>query len=151
MDAIKLLKRDHSTLKTLFNKFDRTGKTSFDKKSEIFDEMRRELQLHSRVEEEIFYPAIKAKNGEGRRLVSEVLRDHRQVDELLLQIARLKTSDNSFNEKMEALIENVEDHVEQEEGEIFQFVEENCSPQEIDQLGAEIERRKKILEHQLAA
>src|SRR5437899_170585 len=62
MDALTLLKKDHSTVKSLFSKFDHTNKTAYDKRDEIFGQVRRELQLHSRAEEEIFYPAIKALN-----------------------------------------------------------------------------------------
>jgi len=151
MNALKLLKKDHSAVKSLFAKFDRTGKTSYDKKAELFGQVRRELQLHSKVEEEIFYPILKARNGDGRRLVTEALREHREVDELLLQIARLKVSNDNFDEKMETLIENVEHHIEEEEGEIFQFVEENCFEEELENVGVELEKRKKTLEQQMAA
>jgi hemerythrin-like domain-containing protein len=52
---------------------------------------------------------------------------------------------------METLFENVDHHVEQEEGEIFQFVEENCSEEELNDVGAQMEERKKALDRQLAA
>jgi hemerythrin superfamily protein len=151
MDALTLLKKDHSTVRSLFSKFDRTNKTAYDKRDEIFGQVRRELQLHSRAEEEIFYPAIKALNGEGRRLVSEALKEHKQVDELLTRISRLKATDKNFDEKFETLIENVEHHIEEEEGEIFQFAEKNCSPEELQDIGRQIEDRKRALDQQMAA
>jgi len=151
MNALKLLKKDHSTVKSLFSKFDHTTKTAYDKRDEIFVQVRRELQLHSRAEEEIFYPALKALNDDGRRLMSEALKEHKEIDELLTQISRLKASDNNFDEKFETLIENVANHVEEEEGEIFQFAEENCSSQQLDDLGREIEERKQALDQQMAA
>ena len=113
--------------------------------------MRRELKLHSRAEEEIFYPALKALNGEGRRLVSEALKEHRDVDELLTQISRLKPCGKNFDDKMETLIENVDHHVQEEEGEIFRFAEENCSEGQLEELGQQIEDRKKTLGQQMAA
>ena len=57
--------------------------------------MRHELQIHSQAEEEIFYPALKAINGEGRRLVQEALKEHKDVDQLMTQVSRLMPSDNS--------------------------------------------------------
>src|SRR5262245_60476488 len=126
MNALKLLKKDHSTVQSLFGKFDRTGKTSHDKKDDLFTQIRRELQIHSKVEEEVFYPALKAINEKGRGLVSEALKEHRQVDELLTQISRLEPTNKNFDEKIETLIESVDHHIEEEEGEIFQFAEENC-------------------------
>jgi len=151
MNVLELLKEDHSNVESLFEKYDRTGKSSQEKKTELFEEIRRELQIHSRAEEEIFYPALKSLNGEGRRLVSEALKEHRDVDELLTQISRLKPCDKNFDDKMETLIENVDHHVQEEEGEIFRFAEENCSEDQLVELGQQIEDRKKTLNQQMAA
>ena len=151
MNVLKLLKKDHSTVQSLFGKFDRTGKSAHDRKNELFAKIRRELQLHSRAEEEIFYPALKALNGQGRLLVSEALKEHKDVDELLTQISRLKPTDKNFDEKMETLIENVDHHIEEEEGEIFQFAEENCSADQLEELGRQMDDRKKTLDQQMAA
>ena len=151
MNVLKLLKKDHSNVQSLFGKFDRTGKSSHEKKGELFEKIKRELQIHSRAEEEIFYPALKSLNGEGRRLVSEALKEHRDVDGLLTQISRLTPADKNFDEKMETLIENVDHHVEEEEGEIFRFAEENCSEDQLEDLGRQIENRKKTLDRLMAA
>ena len=151
MNVLKILKKDHSAVQNLFGKFDRAGKSAHDKKSELFAKIRRDLQVHSRAEEEIFYPALKALNGEGRRLISEAIKEHKDVDELLTQISRLKPTDNNFGEKMETLIENVDHHVEEEEGEIFRFAEENFSDEQLEELGQLTEERKKTLDQQMAA
>ena len=151
MNVLKILKKDHSNVQNLFGKFDRAGKSAYQKKAELFEKIRRELQLHSRAEAEIFYPALKAMNGEGRRLVSEAVKEHNDIDELLTQISRLKPTDKNFDEKVETLIENVDHHVEEEEGEIFRFAEENCSEEQLDELGMLIEERKKTLDQQMAA
>src|SRR5215831_212428 len=151
MNVLKILKKDHSTVQTLFSKFDRAGRTAYEKKGELFEKIRRELQLHLRAEEEIFYPALKAMNGEGRRLISEAVKEHKDMNDLLIQISRLKPADKNFDEKMETLIENVDHHVEEEEGEIFRFAEENFSEDQLEELGALIEERKKTLDQQMAA
>src|SRR5262245_66477777 len=152
MNVLTILKKDHSTVRSLFNRYSRAGKSAHEKKLEIFEQIRRELQIHSRAEEEIFYPTIKAINGtESRKLVTEALKEHKNVDELLTQISRLKATDKSFDEMIETLFEYVDHHVEQEEGEIFQFVAENYSEEELNDLGAQIEQRKKVLGRQLAA
>jgi hemerythrin superfamily protein len=152
MNVLRILKKDHSAIKSLCNRFTRTGKSSHEKRIELFEQIRREIQIHSRAEEEIFYPAIKALNGtESRRLVSEALKEHRDVDQLLTQISRLKPTDKNFEEKMETLFENVDHHIDEEEGEFFQFVEENCSPEQLEDLGRQIEERKRALDRQMAA
>jgi hemerythrin superfamily protein len=151
MNALKMLQKDHAEVMNLFAKLDRTGKTDHEKRSSLFGQLRRALQIHTKAEEEIFYPALKALNGEGRSLISQALKEHREVDELLTQMSRLKPHDKKFEEKFETLVENVEHHIQEEEGEIFQFAEENCSAQELDDLGHELEERKRILDQRLAA
>ena len=151
MNVLKLLKKDHSNVQSLFSKFDHTGRSSHEKKGELFEKINRELQIHSRAEEEIFYPALKSLNDQGRKLVIEALKEHRDVDGLLTQISRLTPADKNFDEKMETLIENVDHHVAEEEGEIFRVAEENYSQEELEELGRQIEERKKIIDQQMAA
>src|SRR2546425_6103256 len=84
MNVLKLIKKDHSDVQSLFNKFEKTAKSSHEKREEIFEQIRRGLQIHSRVEEEIFYPFLKSLNGNScRHLVSEALKVHKEIDELL--------------------------------------------------------------------
>lgn len=151
MHALKVLKKDHSTVQSLFGKFERTEKAAHEKKNELFAQIRREMQLHLKGEEEIFYPALKAFNGEGRDLVAEALKAHKDIDQLLTQISRLKSTDRHYDEKIEMLFDTVEHHIAEEEGEIFRFAEENCSLEQLDDLGRQIEERKRILDQQMAA
>jgi hemerythrin superfamily protein len=151
MNVLSLLKKDHDTVKALFAKFDRTGRTDYDRKWELFDDIRRELMVHSKAEEEIFYPALKALNGDGRKLVTRAVKEHRDVDELILQIARLDPVDEKFDDRVAALMEDVDHHIEEEEGQIFQFAKENCPEQELEEMGVEVEKRKSAIERQLAA
>jgi hemerythrin superfamily protein len=151
MNALNLLKKDHASVGTLFGRFERTGKTDLEKRNDLLAQIRREIQIHLRAEEEIFYPALKALNGEGRQLVSQALNDHKDINDLLTQISRLKLTAKNFDDRFEALIESVDHHVEEEEGEIFRFAEENCSEQELEDLGRQIQERKQFLDRQLAA
>jgi hemerythrin superfamily protein len=151
MNALNLLKKDHVSVRTLFSRFERTSKTDLERRNDLLAQIRREIQIHSRAEEEIFYPALKALNGEGRQLVSQALNDHKDINDLLMQISRLKLTAKNFDDRFEALFEIVDQHVEEEEGEIFRFAEENCSQQQLEDLGRQIQERKRILDRQLAA
>jgi hemerythrin superfamily protein len=151
MNALNLLKKDHDSVRTLFSRFERTSKTDLERRNDLLAQIRREIQIHSRAEEEIFYPALKALNGEGRQLVSQALDDHKDISDLLTQISRLKLTAKNFDDIFEALFEIVDQHVEEEEGEIFRFAEENCSEQQLEDLGRQIQERKRILDRQLAA
>jgi hemerythrin superfamily protein len=151
MDVLSLLKRDHDDIRNLFEKFDKAGSGLHQKRWELFEHMRLELQIHSKAEEEIFYPALKALNEEGRKLVSEAVKEHKEIDDLILQIGRIRPADEKFADKVEALMEDVEHHVEEEEGQIFQFAKENCPPEQLRELAVEIEKRKMALQRQWAA
>src|SRR5262249_10196255 len=105
----------------------------------------------TKAEEEIFYPAIKAFDGEGRKLVTKALQEHKEVDDLLLQISRMNSGDPKFDDKVLALIEDTDYHIVEEEGKIFQFAKENCPPEQLDEMAVEVEKRKRVLERQLAA
>jgi len=151
MDVLALLKTDHETIKDLFAKFESAPKAAHDKKAALFEQMRFELTIHSKAEEEIFYPALKAFDGEGRKLVTKALQEHKEVDDLLTQISRMNSVDPKFDEKVLALIEDADHHIFEEEGKIFQFAKENCPAEQLDALAGEIVTRKRALERQLAA
>ena len=138
MDAIGLLKKDHSYIQGLFNKFDRVNRNNFDKKFKIYDEIRAELELHTHVEEEFFYPVVKELGPQGKALVSEAMREHKDVNTLIGQIDRLESSDANFDDRVQSLIEQAEHHIGEEEQEIFQFVQENCSREQLQDIGRAI-------------
>jgi len=151
MNVLSLLKKDHEAVKDLFAKFERIGSRNSDRKWALLDDIRREVMVHAKVEEEIFYPAVKAFNGEGRKLINAALKQHKEIDDLLLQIARMNPADKKFDERFAALMDDVDNHIEEEEGQIFQFAKENCPESQLDEMGVEVEKRKSAIERQLAA
>ena len=151
MDVLSVLKQDHETIKDLFSKFESAPKAAHDKKIALFEQIRFELTIHSKAEEEVFYPAVKAFDGEGRKLVTRALQEHKQVDDLLTQISRMSAADDRFDDKVLALIEDADHHIVEEEGKIFQFAKENCPPEQLDEMAIEVEKRKRARERQLAA
>jgi hemerythrin superfamily protein len=151
MDVLSLLKSDHDTVKELFASFEHTTKTAYKEKQELFERIRHELFLHSKAEEQIFYPALKAFNGDGRKLVAQATREHKDIDELLTQISRMEPRDERYIDRVQALMEEVEYHIDGEEGQIFQFAKENCPREQLEQLATEVEQRKAALTRQPAA
>src|SRR5215471_16371127 len=89
MDVLNLLKQDHDSIKDLFSQFESSPRSAHDKKAALFEQIRLEITIHSKAEEEIFYPALKAFDGEGRALVTKALQEHRDVEQLLTQISRI--------------------------------------------------------------
>ena len=151
MDVLSLLRTDHDTVRDLFSKFENTTKTAYKEKQELFERIRHELFLHSKAEEQVFYPAVKAFNGDGRKLIAQATREHNDIDDLLTQISRMEPDDEGYVERVQALMDDVEYHIDGEEGQIFQFAKENCPREQLEQLATEVEQRKAALIRQPAA
>jgi hemerythrin superfamily protein len=151
MNILKLLGRDHQTIRALFDEFGKAGALSPEERSGLFERVRREILVHSQAEEEIFYPMLKAADGNGRTLVMKAMEEHRRISELLIQIARLKPGDSRFADKFETLLESMDRHIEEGEGAIFQFAEENCPAEQLEAAGEKLEERKRTIDRQIAA
>ncbi len=147
MKVTVLLRNDHETVKSLFNKFKKPGGTRAQNgKKDLFNEIRREIMIHSQMELEIFYPALAAtSSARATELVSAAERDHHNVEKMLHEISAMNAADKAFESKMDELIEEVGRHIEMEEEEIFDEARKNLPEFRLEELGLEMEERRKIL------
>jgi len=142
MDAIAMLKADHRKVKELFQKYEATGDRAYQKKQSIAEEIFTEISLHSRLEEELFYPAVKEETDkDGQDLVAESVEEHHVVATLIAELKALDPQDERFDAKLTVLMENIEHHIEEEEGELFPEAEDVLG-EAIDDLGAQMKERK---------
>jgi hemerythrin superfamily protein len=143
--ATDLLEEDHDKVKGLFREY-RDAKERGDArtKSRLFQDIDRELSIHSLVEEELFYPAVKRTDKEAMELVLESKEEHGVVKTLLSQLRDVGGGDETFDAKMKVLMEAVEHHIEEEEDEMFPDAE-SMGGDRLVRLGAEIEARKEQL------
>ena len=148
MEATKLLKRDHTRVKTLFDKYEKQGDRALQTKQEIFEQLHAELDVHSRIEEEIFYPFVKGiRSSELEEMVAESVEEHIVIKRLLSELKSLSPDVEEFDAKMSVLKENVLHHAEEEEEQkMFPLVVQNASLEERDRIGLEMEARKETLE-----
>jgi hemerythrin superfamily protein len=144
--ATDLLKEDHQKVKGLFKAFRGLEEDEDQEKGRLFEEIRRELTLHAKVEEEIFYPAVKKiPEAEARRLVLEAGEEHAIVKMLLGQLESLDPGDDVFGAKMKVLMEGVEHHADEEESDMFPEARKGLDDDELVELGRRIELRKNAL------
>src|SRR5205823_2661211 len=100
MDATELLSEDHREVEQLFEKFEQaTGDT--EQKAALAQEIIKELSIHASIEEEVFYPEVKAAVSDGEGLVYHSLEEHQEVKELLAELERMGAGDPGFHQKME--------------------------------------------------
>lgn len=140
MDAIELLKADHETVAQLFKQVEATDES---KHPAIFEKIKAELDVHAHIEEVVFYPKLKA-DGEKELvdIVLEGIEEHHQVKMFLREIEGLADESEKFEPKLKVLIEDVEHHVKEEEGEMFPMVTKQFDADTLDELGAAMEAEK---------
>ena len=138
MDAFELLKKDHKKVSQLFKEVEAaSGQT----KKQIFSRLKNELDVHAQVEERIFYPALENQE-EARDITLEAYEEHKVVKDLLGELASGNAPDDEWDAKLTVLKENVEHHVEEEEGELFSKARTVLSRRQIEELGVEMEAAK---------
>ena len=138
MDAIELLKQDHKKVSGIFEKLEPTTESAVKTREELFAKLKTELDIHARIEEQIFYPAIKQAE-ETHDITLEAYEEHRVVKRLLAELETMPVTDERWGAKLKVLQENVEHHVEEEEGEMFKGARKVLSKEQIDELGARME------------
>ena len=141
MNAFQLLKEDHKKVSGIFQQLEPTTERAEKTRTELFAKLKTELDIHARVEETIFYPAIK-QEAETREIVLEGFEEHHVVKMLLKELEALPVDTEQWTAKLKVLQENVEHHVEEEEGEMFQKARQVLTEEQINDLGARMEAEK---------
>lgn len=146
MKATTLLRNDHTRVKGLFREYNQAGERAWKTKSRLFEKIKQELEVHSAIEEEIFYPAVReARTKKATEIVGEAFQEHTTVKRLLGELSRLTPQNEEFESRMSELIKDVKEHAKEEEGEMFPEAQKHLSPQELEELGERLEERKRTL------
>ncbi len=148
MKVTVLLRNEHEVLKSLFDRFQKPSANARvqNGKKELFNEIQREILIHSQMESEIFYPALSATSStRATELVAVAEQEHHAVQELLQELNGMNAADKLFETKMADLFESVDKHIEREEEEIFDEARKNLPEYRLEELGLEMEDRRKIL------
>ena len=139
MNALKLLKEDHDQVKAAMSQLGDTE--SAEGREALFNDLRRDLEVHEVIEEEIFYPALR-EHPRAKEIVLEGYEEHHVVDTLLGELSALPFDDEAWGAKAKVMIENVEHHIEEEEGEMFEQARAVFDGSELDGLGERMAARK---------
>ena len=141
MDALSLLKADHDKVKKMLTEGEETTSRAEKTRAELFETLKAEMMLHERIEEEIFYPALRS-HPKAKEIVLEGYEEHHVVDNIMGEISSTPYDDETWGAKFTVMKENIEHHIEEEEGEMFKTAREVFSKSELEDLGARMEERK---------
>lgn len=148
MDAIQLLKQDHEKVKGLLSQLTDTTSRAEKTRAQLLEKIGKELEVHTTIEEEIFYPAFldAAKNAEDREMFFEAVEEHRAAGDLVLpDLMDTEVDSDRFGGRAKVLKELVEHHADEEEKEMFKRARELLSREQLEDLGMRMEQRKREL------
>ena len=138
-DAVSILKRDHDTVKELFDEFEKAKQRPAKKK--IVAKALTELKVHAALEEEIFYPAVRAELDHD--LMNEADEEHHVAKVLIAELEKMTGKEDHYDAKFTVLVENVRHHIKEEESEVLPKAKR--LPIDFDALGARMLKRKEVL------
>lgn len=142
LDAIALLKADHRKVEDLFSDYEKAGSAA--EKRKLAEQICLELTVHTKIEEEIFYPACKGKVETD--LIAEAFVEHDGAKMLLAEIEEGEPSGEYYDAKMSVLAEMIRHHVHEEEAFVRGlFAQARRSDIDLDALGEKLAKRKEQL------
>jgi len=141
MDALTLLKEDHQKVKKILEELEKTTERGAKTRQELFGKLMAELTVHEKIEEEIFYPAVKerAETKKVEELIAESYEEHHFVDTIAAEIKQTPFEAEEWGAKFKVMKENIEHHaIEEEEGKLFPKVRRAFSADELEDLGTQM-------------
>lgn len=144
LNAIKILKDDHKAVEKLFKQFEDLTDRAVKMRKQLVDKIIYELSIHAVVEEQLLYPAMRAKGDELEELALEALEEHHVVKWTLSELRKMAPDHERFAAKTKVLIENVRHHIEEEEEEAFPLLQKAFDREELEILGEAMVQVKKV-------
>lgn len=142
MDIFELITRDHEKVLHIFDQLEKTKHKTTKTKDSLFEKLYSEIDIHVRAEEDIFYPALEI-FAQARDKVIESLEEHHIVRLLLAELGHLDKGNEHWDAKLNVLRENIEHHMSEEEGPVFDMVQDFMDEEQIDNLGKQFQKDKK--------
>jgi hemerythrin-like domain-containing protein len=143
MNALTMLEEDHKTIKRLLNEGEETTERAEKTRTELFERLKDFLEIHERIEEEVLYPALKA-HPKSKDIALEGFEEHHVVDEILEELETTPVSDETWGAKFKVAKENLEHHIEEEEGDMFKKSRQIFSDEELEKMGKRMEEIRSL-------
>ena len=138
--AVSLLKKDHREVEGWFDEYEQLEEDR--EKLELFNKIALALKVHTTIEEEIFYPAIKQESEDIKDTVDEGFEEHRVAKTLIEELGTVEALSDEWKAKVKVLIESVEHHADEEEKEMFPKVRSKVDGAVREDLGTQLSTRK---------
>jgi hypothetical protein len=140
-DALSLLEKDHRRFEQLLKQGEETTENAVKGRTALLRTISAELNLHELVEEKVLYPALKL-HPEAKDIVLESFQEHHVADLIVKELHEVATDDEQWGAKFKVLKENIEHHIQEEEGPMWRTARAVFGQDELRQLGARLARMK---------
>ena len=134
LNAVELLMSQHREVEKLFKEIEKSEDP--EDKQALFDDLADKLAIHAKIEEQFFYPAVHEKKTE--EMVLEAFVEHTSIKRLLADLLEADAGDAKFDAQIKVLKEQIEHHVEEEEGQLFPAAKKLLSREEMAAIAQEM-------------
>ncbi len=141
MDAIEFLKVDHAHARDLVGRMMATTAEQLDLRHQLFELLRQELEIHARIEEDLFYPVIERQGSHEQEQVRDSLDEHQEMRDMLSQIEQIDFSDGRWKQRLIEFNEVLEHHLHDEEDDLFPRARREIAS-ELEGMGERMYREK---------
>ncbi len=148
MDAIELIKQDHTKIQELFNKFLETESDMT--QEQLFQEIETGLNAHAEMEEHVLYPEL---TPFAQEKVDEALQEHAEVKKLLEELLDADLNEDTFESQFSKLMEDVTRHVEEEESQdgILEVARQKFDQAKLSEMAVDMQNIQQRRRRDLAA
>lgn len=138
-DGIVALRADHSRIRELLDRLELEAEAA---PKEVFDELMRELSVHSALEIELLYPLVSRRLEGGGDLAKGGRLDHEEIEMTVYRLQKLPYSKQEFRQELAKLIVDVRHHLGEEEGLLFPALEQQASAEDLLELGRSLHKAR---------
>ena len=143
MNATEVLTHDHQKAMSLIRELEAADHQvgTEPANTDVFNHLNELLTMHTFIEEEVFYPAMKGFD-ESRDLARTLRKGHKEFERLLSHLSTMVPNAEEFQRTLADLRDCVERHIDEEENELFPLAEELCEPERLDEMGRQMQEMK---------
>ena len=133
-DAIEILEREHRHFENLLKQGEDSTERARATRRELLATLTADLNAHELMEEKVLYPALQS-HPQARDIVLEGFEEHHVADLIVKELHDVATNDEAWGAKFKVLKENIEHHIQEEEGNMFRLARGIFSRDELRALG----------------
>jgi hemerythrin superfamily protein len=143
-NVVAVLTKDHREVEELFAQLRQLGPGEPDRRKALAEQVITELVRHSVAEEAYLYPATRKFVPQGDQLADRKLAEHAQAERTMKELEGYEPDDARFDTLLRQLMEEIRQHVAEEEGELFPKLASHAGREELETLGSKVQAMKKV-------